>query len=534
MRPAARLLSLLALLGAALPLASQQLTRDHHLALAPESELDRELRHQLVAERRQGPAILVRRGATAAAPENSLMALAVAMDWGADGVEVDLRRTRDGVIVLFNDLTLDRLTHGIGEVPQVTAATLLALRPRETCGRPASGPAPSLVQLLDLARQRAMLLHLDVQEPGLEEEIARWLDAADCWDHVVAVNRTHAPGLLQHPNFRPLTYKAPALHPGRADLDHDTVRSVLELPGIMILVDDPRVAASVLKRPAYRPVPFLRTFRLVTRRPPAPPTEADAGFNPAACVAALPARVNPDSALALVRFLELPFDEADDLLPDPALQTRRATRIVERAWAADRLGLLGRRHRDVFEALERVLRQPTPHPDPRYHALDAALAARALGLLGSTASAPLLIDRFETRTTADPGAEMRFQTHLLAALADLRCKPARRFLQSYVTLDEVAASRLGRPLFAEATRALLRQDLAPRELRALLASENPAVRGTAIIECHDQPTPSRRAALQSEAPWVLALPAARTVPPPPTPPAPKVRAGVDAPLKGAP
>jgi hypothetical protein len=89
-------------------------------------------------------------------------------------------------------------------------------------------------------------------------------------------------------------------------------------------------------------------------------------------------------------------------------------------------------------------------------------------------------------------------------------------------------------MFEDATRALLRQDLGVKEIVALLRSENSAVRGTAMIECHDQPTTSRRAALREAASWVLALPTARTLPPPPPKPRPLVRVGVVAPPKGAP
>ncbi|MBM3458495.1 MAG: glycerophosphodiester phosphodiesterase, partial [Armatimonadetes bacterium] len=82
----------------------------------PEPASHREVRKRRVAARRQGPAILVHRGAAAFAPENSLEAYAAAMEYGADGCEVDVRRTVDGVLVLFHDDMLDRLTFGFGTV----------------------------------------------------------------------------------------------------------------------------------------------------------------------------------------------------------------------------------------------------------------------------------------------------------------------------------------------------------------------------------------------------------------------------------
>jgi len=49
------------------------------------------------------PLVLAHRGARRRAPENTLEALAVARELGADGVEIDVRRTRDGVLVLHHD-----------------------------------------------------------------------------------------------------------------------------------------------------------------------------------------------------------------------------------------------------------------------------------------------------------------------------------------------------------------------------------------------------------------------------------------------
>ncbi len=524
------------MLGAA---ARGQWVREYVLELAPESEADRAWRHQRVAERRAGPVVMVHRGATAAAGENTLQACAVALDWGADGVEVDVRRTRDGVLVLFHDEHLDRLTHGIGTVAGLSAGELLALPPREAFGRAAGGTPPSFVQLLDLARQRAALLHLDLKEPGLEDEVARWLDAADAWDHVVAVNESNAPRLVRDPRLRLLRYKAPGLYADRRDVDPEAVRAALRQPGEMILVDDPRIAAMVLERPRYRPVPVVRTFRLVPRRPPPAAAVGAEPFNPAAHLAALERTLPPGSALALLQVIRTPFPETADGAADAARQADRTARLVERAWAADRLGELNRRHRDVVRALEELVRQPTPHPDWHYHALDGALAARALGRLRATGSAAVLVEALRARVARWPAdwaagaganladwAEARFNAHVLTALGELRSGPARRFLQAYLDPAAIEARTFGAPLVEEATRALLQQPLGEADLRALLRHPHSAVRGTAILECVDRPNAERRRVLGHEAPWALSLPAAPALPPPPAPPPRWVRAGV--------
>jgi hypothetical protein len=97
-----------------------------------------------------------------------------------------------------------------------------------------------------------MLLHLDVKEPGLEEDIAKLLDSADMWDHVVEINESNAAALRKNPKAQRLAYKAFGWQEGRMDMSPEKVRDGLAKPGNMIMVDDPRVAARELKRKALR------------------------------------------------------------------------------------------------------------------------------------------------------------------------------------------------------------------------------------------------------------------------------------------
>jgi len=56
--------------------------------------------------------IWAHRGASAKAPENTLVACRLAHDMGADGVELDVQLTADGHVVVIHDETLDRTTTG--------------------------------------------------------------------------------------------------------------------------------------------------------------------------------------------------------------------------------------------------------------------------------------------------------------------------------------------------------------------------------------------------------------------------------------
>ncbi len=85
---------------------------------------------------RSRPLILGHRGASAYAKENTLAALRLALDQGADGVEIDVRRCADGTLVLSHDahlpdgtpiVDLDRrdLRRAVPEIPDLTEALAL-------------------------------------------------------------------------------------------------------------------------------------------------------------------------------------------------------------------------------------------------------------------------------------------------------------------------------------------------------------------------------------------------------------------------
>ena len=62
--------------------------------------------------------IIGHRGAAGLAPENTLVSFEKALTDGADLIEIDVRETKDGEILIFHDSTLERTTNGQGEVQQ--------------------------------------------------------------------------------------------------------------------------------------------------------------------------------------------------------------------------------------------------------------------------------------------------------------------------------------------------------------------------------------------------------------------------------
>lgn len=82
------------------------------------------------------------RGSPAAAPENTLASFRRAEDEGADEIELDLRVSADGRLVVIHDETVDRTTDGAGAVADLTFEQLRAL---DAGGE----PVPSFESVLD-------------------------------------------------------------------------------------------------------------------------------------------------------------------------------------------------------------------------------------------------------------------------------------------------------------------------------------------------------------------------------------------------
>ncbi len=73
------------------------------------------------------PLIYAHRGSTLLAPENTALAFDLALGFGADVLETDVRLSRDGVVMVVHDARLDRTTDGRGKVRDAMAARIGAL-----------------------------------------------------------------------------------------------------------------------------------------------------------------------------------------------------------------------------------------------------------------------------------------------------------------------------------------------------------------------------------------------------------------------
>ena len=73
------------------------------------------------------PQVFAHRGGSALRPENTFAAFDHGLSLGADGLELDVHLSRDDVVVVHHDATLDRTTNGTGPIAARSAAELAAL-----------------------------------------------------------------------------------------------------------------------------------------------------------------------------------------------------------------------------------------------------------------------------------------------------------------------------------------------------------------------------------------------------------------------
>lgn len=137
-------------------------------------------------------------------PENSLAALERCVALGVDLVEIDVRRTRDGALVLMHDAKVDRTTDGKGRVADLTLARIQALRLKDAHG---GTQAPPTLEAFLRAAQGRILVNVDLKGPLADEaaEVVRRADAAD-WVLFKAKARLGAPPIADLPLYRDLAF----------------------------------------------------------------------------------------------------------------------------------------------------------------------------------------------------------------------------------------------------------------------------------------------------------------------------------------
>jgi glycerophosphoryl diester phosphodiesterase len=139
------------------------------------------------------PLVFAHRGGCALGPENTMAAFELGMTAGADGLELDVHLSADGVVVVHHDDTLDRTTNASGPVTGRTAAELARVdagfRFAQLGGFPFRDSGigvPTLREVLERFRDTRIIVELKMDEPELGRALAEEVKRAGAVDRVCA------------------------------------------------------------------------------------------------------------------------------------------------------------------------------------------------------------------------------------------------------------------------------------------------------------------------------------------------------------
>ena len=108
------------------------------------------------------PLILGHRGARHAAPENTFAAFDLALNEGAEGVELDVRMNASGEVIVCHDITLERVTDGrdLRAVHDLTSTECNRVR------LTSDERLPRLVDVLDWAERHGACVNVELKADG--------------------------------------------------------------------------------------------------------------------------------------------------------------------------------------------------------------------------------------------------------------------------------------------------------------------------------------------------------------------------------
>ncbi|MEP9411100.1 MAG: HEAT repeat domain-containing protein [Candidatus Brocadia sp.] len=121
--------------------------------------------------------VFARRGVLEDVPENTFAALERVAELGIDGIEVDIRQTKDNQLVLMCDETIDRTTDGKGRVDQLLYAELQQYDAGSWRGADFRNErVPLFSDVLRFCKVNELKLILNVKQPCLEKQVLKLVD----------------------------------------------------------------------------------------------------------------------------------------------------------------------------------------------------------------------------------------------------------------------------------------------------------------------------------------------------------------------
>jgi len=140
--------------------------------------------------------VTAHRGASTVCPENTMAAFEEAIRQGADWIELDVRESRDGRVIVLHDESLKRTTGADSKAWELDYGEMAALDAGSGFSEAFAGERiPLLSEVIALAREEGIGLNIEIKAddhtPLLTEHVIALLQEADFLDECVITSQTY-------------------------------------------------------------------------------------------------------------------------------------------------------------------------------------------------------------------------------------------------------------------------------------------------------------------------------------------------------
>lgn len=136
------------------------------------------------------------RGASAYAPENTLVAFELAIKQGADGIELDVQLTRDNELVVIHDERIDRVCNYTGYVKDYTLKELKNFNFNKKFPQYKKVTIPTLEEVYELIKPTGLTINVElknsiIQYEGIEEKLIKLENMMEIQDRIIYSSFNH-------------------------------------------------------------------------------------------------------------------------------------------------------------------------------------------------------------------------------------------------------------------------------------------------------------------------------------------------------
>ncbi len=149
--------------------------------------------------------VIAHRGDHLLVPENTIAAVENAIADSADYVEIDLRTTKDSVLVIMHDATVDRVTNGKGSISDLSYAQVQGLSILGKNGSDQNYPVPRFDEVLTVCKDR-IHIYLDFKNASVKQAYGLIKEKGMERQLIVYINNAH-----QYQEWRKLAPAVPVM-----------------------------------------------------------------------------------------------------------------------------------------------------------------------------------------------------------------------------------------------------------------------------------------------------------------------------------